>query len=261
MTQTLAASGTQRSGISACFYLVGAVTLLFVALWGFSATYFAPLLGRTSAFGGRIADLPLIVHVHGWSFFLWYLLLVTQTALIRRRSVRAHRRLGIFSIVLAAIMVLSGFITIAFNVHLTVEHGGPPVWRTGGIAIFTALLLFVLFYALGIRNRARPDVHKRLLLMAGIPALGAAVSRILLVVFAPAPMNVAAGILLTNLLIVTAMAYDKIARGRVHPVYCAGLAVCLTTETIALALPHTAPGESVLEVLSGIGSYLGGFYQ
>lgn len=261
MTRTLAVSGTRCSGIGARFYLVGAIALLLITLWGFSATYFAPLLGRTSAFGSQVADLPLIVHVHGWSFFLWYMLLVTQSTLIRRRSVLAHRRLGISSIVLAAIMVLSGMITIAFNIHLAMEREGLPVWRTGGIAIVTTLLLFVLFYALGIRNRARADVHKRLMLMAGIPALGASVSRILLIVFAPAPMNIAAGILLTNLLIVAAIAYDKIIHGRVHPVYSAGLAVCMITEMIALALPHTAPGEWVLGVLSSIGSCLGDFYR
>jgi uncharacterized membrane protein YozB (DUF420 family) len=254
-------SGAQRAGTAARFYLTSAIALLLITLWGFSATYFAPLFGHTSAFGGRVADLPLIVHVHGWSFFLWYVLLVTQATLIRRSRVRAHRRLGISSVVLAAVMVLSGIITIAFNIHLTMENQGPPMWRTGGLAIFATLVLFVLFYGLGIKNRARAEVHKRLMLMAAVPALGAAVGRILLVAFAPLPMNVAAGILLTNLLIVAAMAYDKIVHGRVHPVYCAGLAVCLLTEMIALALPHTTPGESVLGVFSSVGSYLGVFYR
>jgi|GEM_PF-516323 len=260
-TQTLAMSGAQRAGTATRFYLTAAIVLLLITLWGFSATYFAPLFGHTSAFGGRVADLPLIVHVHGWSFFLWYVLLITQTTLIRRRRVRAHRRLGISSVVLAAVMVLSGIITIAFNIHLTMENQGPPVWRTGGLGIFSTLVLFVLFYGLGIKNRTRAEVHKRLMLMAAVPALGAAVGRILLVAFAPLPMNVAAGILLTNLLIVAAMAYDKIVHGRVHPVYCAGLAVCLLTEMIALALPHTTPGESVLGVFSSVGSYLGVFYR
>jgi hypothetical protein len=74
-------------------------------------------------------------------------------------------------------------------------------------------------------------------------------------------MSVAAGILLTNLLIVAAMVYDKLARGRVHPVYLAGLAVCLATELIALVLPGTVPGESVLELFSSVGAYLGTFYR
>lgn len=261
MTQALAMSGARRKATAIRFYLLAAMALLLITLWGFSATYFAPLLGRTSAFGGRVADLPLMVHVHGWSFFLWYLLLVTQSALIGRSHVRAHRRLGFSSLVLATVMVLSGIITITFNIHLTMENQGPPVWRTGGLAIFATLLLFVSFYGLGIRNRARAEMHKRLMLMAGVPALGAAVGRILLVVFAPRPMNVAAGILLTNLLILAAMAYDKIVRGRVHRVYYAGLAACLLTEVVALVLPYTATGEAVLRVFSSAGSFLGFFYR
>lgn len=257
----VAISGAQRRIAAPRFYLAAAIVLMLITVWGFSATYFAPLLGRPSVFGGRIADLPLIVHAHGWSFFLWYLLLLTQATLIRSRSHRVHRRLGMASLALASVMVISGIVTIAFNIHLTMENLGPPVWRTGGLAIFATLLLFAGFYGLGIRNRARPDVHKRLMLLAGIPALGAAVGRILFVMFAPQPMNVAAGILLTNLLIVGAMAYDGIVHGRVHPVYYVGLAVCLATESIALALPHTAAGESILEAFSSAGRFLGVFYR
>lgn len=258
---TLALAAAPRAGVAIRFYLNAAIALLLITLWGFSATYFAPLLGRASAFGGRVADLPPIVHVHGWSFLLWYALLITQAVLIRRRNVHLHRRLGMTSVALAAVMVVSGIITIAFNIHLTMENQGPPVWRTGGLAIFSTLVLFVLFYGLGIRYRARADVHKRLMLLAGIPALGAAVSRILLVVLAPLPMNVAAGILLTNLVIVVAMAYDWIVQGRVHRVYYAGMAVCLAMETIALALPHTALGEPILQVFSSAGRHLGAFYR
>ena len=261
MTRKLAIPGARLQGAVTRFYLAGAATLLLITLWGFSATYFAPLFGRASAFGGRVADLPLIVHVHGWSFFSWYLLLLTQTTLARHGSVRAHRRVGISSVALAAVMVTSGSIAIAFNIHLAMEHQGPPVWRTGGLAIFATLLLFVLFYGLGLRNRARADVHKRLMLLAGIPALGAAISRILLVVLAPQPMNVAAGILLTNLLIVAAMVRDRMVRSRAHPVYWAGLAVCLLVETLALALPHSGPGELVLEAFSGLGRHFDGFYR
>jgi hypothetical protein len=36
---------------------------------------------------------------------------------------------------LAAVMVISGSIAIAFNIHMTLENQGPPVWRTGGLAI------------------------------------------------------------------------------------------------------------------------------
>ncbi|MDX1555506.1 MAG: hypothetical protein R3212_05720 [Xanthomonadales bacterium] len=257
----LAMFDMQRKGSSTRFYLAAAVILLAITLLGFSATYFAPLFGRATAFGGRVGNLPLIVHVHGWSFFLWYLLLIAQTILVRSRSTQAHRRMGISSVVLAAVMVFSGIVTIAFNIHLTMENQGPPIWRTGGIAIFATLVLFVWFYTLAIRNRGRAEYHKRLMLMAGVPALGAAVGRILLVAFAPLPMNIPAAILLTNLLIVAAMAHDKLAHGRVHPAYRSGLAICLLTELIALALPHTTAGKPVLELFSSLGALVAVFYR
>ena len=51
-----AASSTRR------YYLVAAISLLLITLWGFSATYFAPLFGKETVFGGRVADLPLSFH-------------------------------------------------------------------------------------------------------------------------------------------------------------------------------------------------------
>lgn len=239
------------------FYLLTAVALLLITVWGFSHTYFAPLLfDRPSAFGGRVSGLPAVVHVHGWSFFLWYVLLVVQAGLIRASKIRTHRLLGATSIALAAIMVLSGLIIIPVNIYQAMELGGPPIWRLFGLAIFSTLILFVLFYVLALRNRRRPEFHKRYMLQAGVPALGAAVFRILLSLLGPWRWGIPAGILLTNLVIVAGIVRDRRIEGRVHPVYWFGLTASLAIELLFLALPHTPIGGSILECLSALGEQL-----
>lgn len=238
------------------FYLFTAIALCIVTFWGFSQTYFAPLFFKQSAFGGQVSDLPSIVHVHGWSFFLWYLLLLLQTSLINGLKVRLHRRIGALSVALVALMVVTGIIVIAVNIHRALELDGPPIWRLFGLVILATLLLFLLFYGLAIANRHRAEIHKRYMIVASAVGLGAASFRVLLSIFGPHPLNIPGGILATNLIIVAGMIYDRRQTGRVHRVYRIGLPACLVTQLVTLALPHTMVGHSLLEVLSEIGRRL-----
>lgn len=239
------------------FYLLTAIALLVITVWGFSQTYFAPLiLNRPSAFGGLVSDLPLIVHLHGWSFFLWYVLLVVQASLIRASKVALHRRLGVLSVGLAAIMVLSGLVIIPVNVYKAMELDGAPIWYLFGPAILATLVLFTLFYILALRNRKRAEFHKRYMLIAGVPALGAAVFRIFLSLLGPWRWGIPMGILVTNLVIVAGIWRDRQVEGKVHRVYWFGLCASLGLELLMLALPHTDAGAAFLGFLSAIGKEL-----
>ena len=238
------------------FYLAMAVALNVVTFWGFSRTYFAPILSQQSAFGGNVADLPLIVHLHGWSFFLWYLLLLLQASLISMSNRRLHRRMGIASVALVAIMVVTGFIIVTVNIHNPPQPGEPPIWTLFGPAILSTLILFVGFYALAIRNRRQSEAHKRYMVVASAAVLGAAAFRVFMGILGPNLWNIPAGILVTNLAIVAGMLYDRNTDGRVHRVYWTGIIVCVSTEILFLALPHTAIGQAYLRVLAGIGAHL-----
>lgn len=259
-SQTLTMPGAQRVDAGKRFYLLVAVVLLLTVIWGFSATYFAPLFGQGSAFGGRIAQLPVIVHLHGWSFFLWYALVVVQTSLIRLRSVSIHRRLGVASLLLVSIMVFTGFVTIAFNIHLTLEHEGPPVWRLYGLAIFMTLVLFVLCYVLAIQYRSDAPMHKRLMLMAAVPAVSSALFRIFLSTIGPNQWNIPVSMMLPALVIGAGMIHDHHVHGRVHWVYLIGLPVFILVQVVAMLAPHTIAGTAVLGIFSDVGELLSVIY-
>ncbi len=243
------------------FYLWMAITMVVITFWGFAETYFAPLFAEESAFGGRVADLPVIVHVHGWSFFLWYLLVVWQVSLIANANRRLHRQTGMLSIVLVTIMTVTGLVIIPVNIYNEASMSGPPIWTLFGPVILSTLFLFVAFYSLALRNRKRPDLHRRYMILAGIPALGAAVFRIFLSLLGPKLFNIPAGILATNVLIVAAMVYDHRNEGRVHKVYWVGLIACLTVEVALMGLPHTPVGKAVNDALREIGRNLLFLYQ
>ena len=60
-------------------YLWLCLSASFVAFLGFSFTYFGPV------FAGNYPDVSPTVHLHGWTFFLWYLLLPLQAGLVASR--------------------------------------------------------------------------------------------------------------------------------------------------------------------------------
>jgi hypothetical protein len=90
------------------FYSSTAVVLALAVFAGFARTYYLPFLsGWPTATIARLPFTP-VVHIHGALFTSWVLLFIGQTALVARRRVALHRKLGIAGAVLAAGMVISG---------------------------------------------------------------------------------------------------------------------------------------------------------
>ena len=59
------------------------------------------------------AKLPSpLVHIHGALFSCWVLLLIAQVTLVSADRVSWHKRLGIFGMILAGLMVVVGFATL-----------------------------------------------------------------------------------------------------------------------------------------------------
>jgi hypothetical protein len=146
-----------------------AILLCVVVFIGFSPTYFRAGMLR--------APLPSpILHVHGAVFTLWMLIYVVQSALISARRVSWHRSLGIVAFCLPPIMVVLGWVAAIDALHRRVSIGtlDPAVSLSIpllGISWF-AVLIFTSW-----RGRRRPDVHKRLILLATIGLVDAALGR------------------------------------------------------------------------------------
>jgi hypothetical protein len=190
-------------------YLYMAIGLNILCFWGFFGTYFGPLLAGTEARFTHPVDQPVIVHVHGWSFFLWYLLLLAQVALIATGNRALHRTFGQASMALVAIAFVTGCIIIPVNIYLGVRVTGSPLWPWFGLMILAAVLL------------------------------GAALFRILGDLRGPDLLNVPIGNALPMLLLVIPMLRDWRAEGRPHRVYVIGLVTLAVVNAVTIALPHT----------------------
>src|SRR6266849_4235218 len=149
------------------WFFAVAVSAAGVVFVGFAPTYYLkPVWGGPS--------LPLRVHIHGVLFSAWMLLFLLQNFLIARRRTSLHRRLGVLGALLIAGMFVSGLsVSIAWA-----RIDSPATGAVAGVPRLTAVVIplvsvamFALFAIIGLIYRSRPDVHKRLMLLATIALL------------------------------------------------------------------------------------------
>ena len=204
---------------------VAAAVTVFV---GFAPTYFLK-----DVLGGP--PLTPLRHVHGFLFTSWIVLLIAQTSLIAARRTDVHRRLGVVGGVLATAMVIVGT-TLAVEV---VRRGIAPPGVGSPLAFFAVPLFDMLMFAglvgCGLYYRRQPETHKRLMLLATIAILDAAIARW--------PYVAGTGPLvffgLTDLFIFAGWLYDFKTRGKVHPAFLRGGLALIASQPLRLAIAGT----------------------
>jgi hypothetical protein len=195
------------------FYPAMTLILIAIVVKGFWPSYFGPLLT-----GG--VTRPWIIHLHGAIFSGWMVLLLAQVSLVSMGRVRMHRRVGNVGIAYGTLMLGIGLVVSFVAPVLHVHAGEWTVDRAAGflLAPLGDMALFGGFFGAAIAYRRRPEIHKRLILVATVALAFAAVGRMsfesrvvfLLVWLSP---------------LFAAMAFDVFIRRRVHPVYLISLAV------------------------------------
>lgn len=242
----------RRAGADRVFFPAFALLTTATAFFGFTFTYFSPMLS------GSYPDLSPFVHLHGWSFFIWYLLFPAQAFLIAFNRTKLHMMLGRLSVVLAAVMVLTGLFVLSVRMDDALAAPGDPFMvflRLVGAQILLNVLLFALFYGVAIRMALtnRFEAHKRLLVLASSAGLGAALFRVFGFLFGPVEWANTGWVLATNGFMLLAMLYDRVTYGRVHPVYWAGFALAVVAEAALWPFPGNPMVSAVNSTLAGIG--------
>lgn len=229
------------------FYLWITSAMTCTMFLGFSLTYFGPIAR------GVYPDVSPIVHVHGWSFFAWYLLLPLQAGLIRARKVSVHRTLGLASLALGALMITVGFIVSVVQIDRARMPDGDPFWQFMGVPIFGSWLLFTILYVAAMRRRRKVEDHRRLVILASAAPLSAATFRIVVHVAGFSPVSAIGGMLTMLIFPALGMLHDRRTQRTVHPVYILGVpAIALVT--CASFLPGIVPGgDVVVQALGWLG--------
>lgn len=256
---------TTGSGLRAGsrFYLGMAVAISMTAFTGFAFTYFGPV------FRAEYPAVSPVVHVHGWSFFAWYLLLPLQAVLITAGRRRIHMTLGGASVVLAIVMVFTGILVAAVRIEQGLSTENPneltAFWKDFGQLIMFNMLPFAVFYTAAIVGRRKPDMHKRLIVMASASALPAAIFRIIVGFgdfywLATPAWVMPAAFLLPAFFIVIGMIRDRISRSAVHRIYIVGLPFLLFVHGISLIIVGTPTGEAMSRIMAAFARLFGWLY-
>jgi len=212
------------------FYSGMAAAILLTVFAGFSRTYYLRPVFQTQPL------MPLL-HVHGIIFTSWIALFLIQTTLVARKRTRIHMRLGIAGGVLAVLMVLIGSLTAivrAKTVNAPPGFPNPLVFLTiplGDMLVF-AILIGTAFYF-----RLRADIHKRVMLLATIGILPAAIARLpfaFILHFGPI-----AFFGLADLFIIPCLIWDLVTRGRPHRATVLAAALIVISQPLRLVIGNT----------------------
>jgi hypothetical protein len=210
------------------FYMGMSIAIIVTVFVGFAPTYY--LRGYYHA-----APLRPLVHLHGVVFTAWILLFAAQTALVAGRRIDLHRRLGFAGAALAGLLVVLGLTTAIVSARRNVAAGHEEALTFLAIPLGDMLVFSVLTMA-GILYRRRGEMHKRLMLLATISILDAAIVRWPLAIMAHGP---GAFFAVTDLFIVAGVAYDLVSYRRVHQTYVWGGLLIVVSQPLRLAIAGT----------------------
>jgi hypothetical protein len=198
------------------FYIGASVLMGIIAVAGFWPTYFGPLVS------GTIAQPPLI-HLHATVFTGWLVLFLTQAVLAATGRLSWHLRLGQIGIGYAGLLVIVGLYTGISRSADRLAAGGDA--RGLLFAAVSDMVVFSAFFAAAVAYRRRPQIHKRLMMVAATMLLVAATARMQFLPVPPLGLPVRLTVWFSP--IALAMAHDFKTRRLVHPVYLIGLGIFL----------------------------------
>lgn len=212
------------------FYTGMAVAVVITVFAGFAPTYYLRPYFVTQPL------IPLL-HLHGIVFTSWIALFLIQTFLVAANRTGVHRRLGVVGAVVALLMIVIGPVTAIIRakvVDVSLAGPAPLVFLTiplGDMLVFASLVGAGFYY------RRRADVHKRLMMLATISILPAAIARLpfaFIQQFGPL-----AFFGLTDLFIVVCLLYDLVARGRIHRATIWGGLLIIVSQPLRLLIGNT----------------------
>ena len=190
---------------------------------------------------------PLILQIHAVAFSAWLALLTAQIALIRSGRPRVHMALGLAGFALVPVMAVSAFFSEVYSQRFYFAH--PPNSQAFFILPIFYVIAFTSLATSALAMRSNSPAHKRLILLATTIIVGAAYARWWWPTLIQWVGDGLIGMLVntyagTNMLLIFAVSYDWLTRGRLHRVYEIGVPAILLGEiatTFIYHSPHWLP--------------------
>ncbi len=227
-TETFGRVNTAKSS-ERLFYTGMSVAFLLTVFAGFSRTFYLRPYFQPQKL------IPLLI-LHGMLFSSWIALFLIQTTLVASKRTRIHRKLGVAGGVLVVLMIIVGTVTAIVR-----AKGPSPIPGINPLSFLTIplgdMLVFAILVGTAFYFRNRVDTHKRLMLLATITLLPAAVARLPIGFIQTGGPLVFFG--LSDLFILPLLIYDFVSRGRPHRATVLGGALLVVSHPLRLIIGGT----------------------
>lgn len=246
-TTVSGAAANARTFRPSFFFWMTAVMALFV-FGGFGMTYLFPLAT------GTLRPAPPVVHFHGIVFFSWIILLVVQPMLVGFRNVSLHKSLGTFGIALATSIMFMGFITQMLGASNSRMNPTTNLYNGVYLGIM-AVAGFGTMFTLAMRNTRRPEIHKRMILLAMLPILPPGIHRFYMVPLGLTNFPIAAMYMTLDVLAIAILVQEWRSSRRISGYTMFGVAWILVQQALHYPVAHSQWFADFVYVAGGMMHY------
>ena len=224
------------------FYAWVALAAALIIFAGFARTFYLRSISGAP-------PLSTLLFAHGVVMTTWMVLFIAQVGLVSARRTDLHRRLGVFGLLLAILVICVG-------VAASIDAGRRGASPAPGVPplVFMAIPLFdmpvfAVLVGVALWKRRRPDIHKRLMLLATLGLLTPGIARIPLAIIQQGGPPLFFGLALFFPLLCVAI--DTARSRRLHPAFGWGAALVILMLPLRLLIANTAAWTRFAEWLVG----------
>ena len=203
------------------FHAVIAWSFVIVALGGFAPRSLAIVMGT-------MRSPPLVVHLHAAVMASWVSLVAVQATLSLAGRMDLHRKWGVGSLVVAPLVLIMLIAVTVVRQNDAAGTPAAPIVNNILLVQIRSIVLFPTFFIWALQTRhTDPETHKRMMLLATLVLLDAAIARMGWLPYNEFPNRYFAVHIYLLLLLVPALLYDLIRLGRIHRAWMWGLGLTL----------------------------------
>jgi len=178
------------------FYLIITIIIFLIVLLGFTPTFFLRWFFEQPK-RLQIESFPWLFVIHGTVMTAWFLLLIVQSGLINLKKHHIHMKLGMTSIVLAILVIITAYPVAMGSAPRAIAMGtldpeNIEALRFSSMFWFNDMLSLIAFcamYSVGVLYRTKTAIHRSMMLYASLAFMGPAIGRLMVWLLPGIPME------------------------------------------------------------------------